>query len=150
MSQEIIKQKIASLLPLATFIENSQFVEVVVPKEIWLVSASKLKSELGFDFLLSLSGVDYPDSLSIVCHLRATSTVEQIVVKIHDTDKSNAAIDSVTSVWAAAEFFEREVYDLLGVKFPNHPDLRRLFLEDDYVGHPLRKDFVDEINIIER
>ncbi len=150
MSQEIIKQKIASLFPLATFNDNSQFVEVVLPKNVWLASAFKFKNELGFDFLLSLTGVDYPESLSIVCHIRSTTTADQIVVKIHDADKANALIDSVTPVWAAAEFFEREVYDLLSIKFTNHPDLRRIFLEDDYVGYPLRKDFVDEINIIER
>lgn len=150
MSQEVLKQKIADLFPQATFNDNSQFVEVVFAKEDWLKSAVQIKSKLGFDYLISLSGVDYPTTLSIVCHLRSTSTGDQIVVKVHDANKSAAAIDSVSVVWASAEFFEREVYDLLGINFPNHPDLRRIFLDDEYVGHPLRKDFVDEINIIER
>ncbi len=150
MSQEVLKQKIADLIPQATFNENKQLVDVVIPKENWLASATLLKKSLGFDYLISLSGVDYPASLSIVCHFRATASNQEVVVKIHDTNKDSATIDSVTSVWASAEFFEREVYDLLGITFTNHPDLRRLFLEDDYVGHPLRKDFVDEINIIER
>jgi NADH:ubiquinone oxidoreductase subunit C len=55
----------------------------------------------------------------------------------------------VCDVWRTAELHEREVYDLLGVKFNNHPDLRRFFLEEGWVGHPLRKDYVDEINIVE-
>ena len=58
-------------------------------------------------------------------------------------------IDTVSDVWSSAEFHEREVYDLLGVQFTNHPDLRRLFLDDDW-GFPLRKDYRDDINIIER
>ncbi|MBP8849878.1 MAG: NADH-quinone oxidoreductase subunit C [Breznakibacter sp.] len=150
MDQEAVKKSIEALLPQASFNENKQFVEVVISKESWLTSAQLLKAKLGFDFLVSLSGVDYAGSMAVVCHLRSTSNNSQIVVKIHDSNKDNPSLDSVATVWAAAEFFEREVYDLLGIQFPNHPDLRRLFLEDDFVGHPLRKDYKDEINIIER
>jgi NADH-quinone oxidoreductase subunit C len=70
-------------------------------------------------------------------------------LKVQLTDRKNPAVDSVTPVWATAEFHEREVFDLFGIRFNNHPNLQRLFLEDDY-GYPLRKDFRDEINIIER
>ena len=150
MDQEAVKKSIEALLPQASFNENKQFVEVLISKESWLNSAQLLKDKLGFDFLVSLSGVDYAGSLAVVCHLRSTSNNSQIVVKIHDSNKDIPSLDSVATVWAAAEFFEREVYDLLGIQFPNHPDLRRLFLEDDFVGHPLRKDYKDEINIIER
>lgn len=150
MDQEAVKQKIEALIPTASFNENKQFLEVVIPKENWLASASLLKDSFGFNFLISLSGVDYEGSMAVVCHLRATSTNLQLVVKVQDANKVTPTIDSVASVWASAEFFEREVYDLLGINFPNHPDLRRLFLEDEFVGHPLRKDYVDEINIIER
>jgi NADH-quinone oxidoreductase subunit C len=71
------------------------------------------------------------------------------VLKVRTADRENAEVDSVNDIWATAEFHEREVFDLLGVRFNNHPDLRRLFLDDEW-GFPLRKDYRDEINIIER
>jgi NADH:ubiquinone oxidoreductase subunit C len=58
-------------------------------------------------------------------------------------------LDSVTDIWPTAEFHEREIYDLLGIKFNNHPDLRRLFLDETW-GFPLRKDFKDDIHVVER
>jgi len=63
-------------------------------------------------------------------------------------DRNNAEIETVTDIWRTAEFHEREVYDLFGVRFLNHPDLRRLILTDDFEGYPLRKDFEDPINMI--
>jgi len=70
-------------------------------------------------------------------------------VKVLLTDRENPTIDSLTALYPTAEYFEREIVDLFGIRFNNHPNLKRLFLEDDY-GYPLRKDFRDEINIIER
>ena len=71
------------------------------------------------------------------------------MVKVLLTDRENPTIDSLTALYPTAEYFEREIFDLFGIRFNNHPNLKRLFLEDDY-GYPLRKDFRDEINIIER
>jgi NADH-quinone oxidoreductase subunit C len=87
--------------------------------------------------------------MTVVYHLDSTQFRHLIVLKVVLTDRENPMVDSVTSVWATAEFHEREVFDLFGIRFNNHPNLKRLFLEDDY-GFPLRKDFRDEINIIER
>ena len=70
-----------------------------------------------------------------------------IVLKTRTSDRENPQIDSVSDIWQTAEFHEREVYDLLGIKFKNHPDLRRLFLDNSW-GFPLRKDYVDDINIV--
>ena len=72
-----------------------------------------------------------------------------MVLKVKTADRVNMRIDSVSDIWQTAKYHEREVYDLLGVVFNNHNDLRRLFLEDGW-GFPLRKDYVDEVRIVER
>jgi NADH:ubiquinone oxidoreductase subunit C len=72
-----------------------------------------------------------------------------VTVETDVTDHDNPVIDTVSDIWITAQFQEREIYDLMGVKFANHPDLRRLFLEDGW-GFPLRKDYKDDINFIER
>jgi NADH:ubiquinone oxidoreductase subunit C len=63
-------------------------------------------------------------------------------------DRDNPEIETVCKIWRTAEFHEREVYDLFGVKFLNHPDLRRLMMTDDWIGWPLRKDYDDPVNMI--
>ena len=73
-----------------------------------------------------------------------------IVLKTKTTDREFPNIDTVSDLWFAAVCLEREAYDLLGIVFNYHPDLRRLFLEEDWKGYPLRKDYVDEVNIVER
>jgi NADH:ubiquinone oxidoreductase subunit C len=70
-----------------------------------------------------------------------------IVLKTMVSDRVNPVIDSLCSLWPAADFHEREVFDLLGIKFRGHPDLRRLFLDSTW-GYPLRKDYKDDINIL--
>jgi NADH:ubiquinone oxidoreductase subunit C len=87
--------------------------------------------------------------MTVVCHLESTEFRHMVVLKANLTDRENPAIDSLTALYPTAEYFEREIFDLFGIRFNNHPNLKRLFLEDDY-GYPLRKDFRDEINIIER
>lgn len=70
-------------------------------------------------------------------------------MKAKITDRENPAVDTICNIWRTAEFHEREVYDLFGIKFNNHPDLRRILLETTRVGFPLRKDYKDEANIVE-
>jgi NADH:ubiquinone oxidoreductase subunit C len=70
-----------------------------------------------------------------------------VVVKSRVDNRESAVADTVSDLWKTAEYHEREVFDLFGISFNNHPDLRRLFLEDDY-GYPLRKDFTDETRMI--
>ena len=131
--------------------EGKQFVEVNVPPSELYILARKLKEkdEVKFDFLFCLSGVDYGQDLGVVYHLRSTIYEHTIVVKTRTSDRENPQFDSVSDIWKTADFHEREVYDLLGIKFANHPDLRRLFLDNSW-GFPLRKDYVDDINIVTR
>ncbi len=129
--------------------EGKQFTEVIVPasKLHSLAKALREREEVNFDFLSCLSGIDYGHDLGVVYHLRSSSYDHTIVLKTLTSDRVNPQFDSVSDIWATADFHEREVYDLLGVKFANHPDLRRLFLDSSW-GFPLRKDYVDDINIV--
>jgi len=129
--------------------EGKQYTEVTVPSSKLYSLAKQLmeREEVRFDFLFCLSGVDYGQDLGVVYHLRSTVYEHVIVLKTRTSDREHPQLDSVADIWLTADFHEREVYDLLGIKFTNHPDLRRLFLDNSW-GFPLRKDYVDDINIV--
>jgi NADH-quinone oxidoreductase subunit C len=129
--------------------EGKQYVEVTVPPFALYSLASQLRDreEVKFDFLFCLSGVDYGQDLGVVYHLRSTIFDHVVVLKTRTSDREHPQLDSVSDLWRTADFHEREVFDLLGIKFNNHPDLRRLFLDNSW-GFPLRKDYVDDINIV--
>jgi NADH-quinone oxidoreductase subunit C len=129
--------------------EGKQYTEVTVPSSKLYSLAKQLREreEGKFDFLFCLSGVDYGQDLGVVYHLRSTIYNHVIVLKTRTSDREHPQLDSVADIWMTADFHEREVYDLLGIKFTNHPDLRRLFLDNSW-GFPLRKDYVDDINIV--
>jgi len=129
--------------------EGKQFLEISVPASNlhWLANQLKDNENTCFDFLFCLSGVDYGNDLGVVYHIRSTKYNHSVVIKTRTSDRNDPTIDSVTDIWKTAEFHEREVFDLLGIKFRNHPDLRRLFLSRSW-GYPLRKDYVDDINIV--
>jgi NADH-quinone oxidoreductase subunit C len=129
--------------------EGRQYTEVTVPASKLYSLAKQLREreETKFDFLFCLSGVDYGADLGVIYHLRSTSYDHTIVLKTRTSDRINPFLDSVSDIWRTAEFHEREVFDLLGIKFTNHPDLRRLFLDSSW-GFPLRKDYADDINIV--
>jgi NADH-quinone oxidoreductase subunit C len=151
MDNATLKDRILGLVPGAEFQENKQFLTFLIPPAELHPFALKLKSEddLAFDYLFCLTGVDLVKQLMVVYHLESTRHQHQLVLKVQTEDRVNPAFDTVCDIWRTAEFHEREVYDLLGIRFNHHPDLRRLFLEEDWKGHPLRKDYVDEVNIVE-
>ena len=103
------------------------------------------KAELGFDCLLNLSGVDWPkrNEIEIVYHLYSYSKRHDFVLKVK-LDRAAPSVPSLESVWKSADWLEREQYDLLGIEFRGHPDLRRIMMPDDWVGHPLRKDYKEQ------
>ncbi|MDW3647171.1 MAG: NADH-quinone oxidoreductase subunit C [Bacteroidia bacterium] len=106
-----------------------------------------LKDErLYFDFLHCISGVDLGESsgkLELVYHLSSLIHEHQIVLKVRMERENPAPIPSVSAIWRAADWHEREAFDLLGIPFSDHPDLRRILLPDDWEGNPLRKDYVE-------
>jgi len=99
---------------------------------------------LRFDVLSNETGVDYKakNVIQVVYHLYSYEHRHGLVLKV-DTPRDNASVPTVENVWKAANWLEREIYDLLGVFFEGHSDLRRLLMPEDWIGHPLRKDFVE-------
>jgi NADH-quinone oxidoreductase subunit C len=99
------------------------------------------EERLQFDYLNCLSGVDYDkDNLAVVYHLSSFTLNHKLVLKVI-VAKSEPKVPTVSDVWAAADWHEREAYDLIGVIFENHPDLRRILCPEDWEGHALRKDY---------
>lgn len=119
-----------------------------VPREAWK-DACTWARERGLNFLASLTAVHYVDDgeMHIVAHLyritRDGRMHERLVLKTVLPDAIGESLPSVGSIWPTALWHEREVYDMFGVRFDGHPDLRRILMEADYDAHPLRKDFVD-------
>jgi NADH/F420H2 dehydrogenase subunit C len=99
-----------------------------------------LRDQLGFDLLSCISGVDMLDHLEAVYHVRSTVRGQLLQIKVR-LDHEKPEVDSVVSVWPTANWLERETYDLFGIKFTGHPDLRRMLLDDDFEGYPLLKSF---------
>lgn len=130
--------------------EESQFLNVTVQPEFLHQLAVLLKTnkETAFDYMFCLTGMDWGADLGIVYHLESTFHQHKLVVKVRTSDRENPAFDTLSDVWLTAEFHEREVFDFFGIGFNNHPNLKRLFMPQDWVGYPLRKDYVDEINMI--
>jgi NADH-quinone oxidoreductase subunit C len=131
--------------------EGKQFCEVVVQpgKLRELAIILKDNESTRFDFLFCQSGVDYKQNLAVVYHLRSTVHGHTIVLKTMTSDRNRPLMDTVADIWKTAEFHEREIFDLLGIRFYGHPDMRRFFLEPS-AGYPLRKDFSDDVNIVSK
>lgn len=151
MENEKLKEIILAFLPDAEISEN-QFLNVRVKNDqlVKLAEFLKSNSETAFDYLFCETAVDYSDHLMMIYHLDSTQFRHQLVLRTKIEDRSNPVVDSVCPVWIGAEYHEREIFDLFGIRFTNHPDLRRIFLDNDWVGYPMRKDYTDPVNIVER
>ena len=148
MTVEEIKNYISNVLPEATFDETGEFLNVMIEPKDWRLLAEQLKSgTLNMDYLFCLTCVDWKTHLTMVYHLSSTVHRQTVVIKAK-LDRSTPEIKTVCDIWRTAEFHEREVYEMFGVKFTDHPDLRRLILTDDFEGWPMRKDFEDPVNMI--
>jgi NADH-quinone oxidoreductase subunit C len=120
----------------------------VVDAGSWLAAARLLRDDPRSDLnlFLDLCGVDYPRRLprfEVVMHLYSIPKKHRLRLKtrVGDEDGEGAVLDSVTSVWPGANWFERETFDMMGVVFRGHPDLRRILMYPEFVGHPLRRDY---------
>jgi NADH-quinone oxidoreductase subunit C len=125
---------------------------LVVDKASIVVALRTLRDdpELAMNFLVDLTAVDYYGRdvrFEVVYHLRSFKTGARLRVKApvaDPEDGSHPMIDSIAALWACADWMEREVWDLYGIKFHGHPDLRRILMYEEFVGHPLRKDYPKE------
>ena len=141
-----LNEKITAWEPAAVWSDKGDGL-YTVPVERFHDLASRLRHEAGFDFLRSLTGVDWgEEGIGAVYHLESTSTGENVVLRTFTPDRTQGVLPSVCDLWKGAEFNEREVFDYFGIRFLNHPDMRRLYLRDDWVGHPLRKDYDESLN----
>ena len=138
-----IQEKIGALCPQAQFETVDDMLLITVADENWHPLAKALKEELHYDYLTAIVGMDWKDSLGCIYYLTNTATQEMLHVKVATTDRENPRLHTVSDLWAVANYQEREVYDFFGIVFINHPDMRRFFLRNDWVGYPLRKDYDD-------
>lgn len=138
-----IQEKIAKLFPQATF-EQGDVLRICIPDAQWhdLASALRHDPDLNYDYMITIAGMDWRTSLGCVYFLQSTTRGNDVIsVKVETTDRENPMLHSVADLWAVATLYEREVYDFFGIIFINNPDMRRLFLNIDWVGYPLRKDY---------
>lgn len=149
MTKDELKVTLESLQEGLSFEEGTEWLTLNVPPEGFRDVALLLRnnSELHFDYLFCLTALDWKTHLSVVYHFSSTVFRHEVVIKVK-IEKATPTVDTVCDIWRTAEFHEREAYDLLGVEFVGHPDLRRLFLTPDHEGFPLRKDYEDPINMI--
>jgi NADH-quinone oxidoreductase subunit C len=102
----------------------------------------KATPDLDFGYLNHVTGVDYYDYFEVVYQLTSLKHNHGLALKVRCSDRENPVLPSVTGLWRGADFQEREIYDLLGISFEGHPNLRRIVLWEGFEGHPLRKDFL--------
>ena len=150
MNIEELKARLTELLPSATFEEGGEWLTINIEPKDWLLFAEQLRNDesLFFNYLFCLTCIDWKTHLTMVYHLTSTKYRHNIVIK-SKLDRGNPEIETVSHIWRTADFHEREVYEMFGVNFLNHPDLRLLILPDGWEGrNPMRKDFEDPINMI--
>ncbi|HMU69266.1 MAG TPA: NADH-quinone oxidoreductase subunit C [Chitinophagales bacterium] len=149
MTREELQAAITNLEPQVTFEEAGEFLNAVVPSELCrdLMQALHNMPDLSMDYMFCLTCVDWKTHLTMVYHLESTTHGHQVVIK-SQLNRENPEIETLSDIWRTAELLEREVFDLFGVRFIHHPDLRRLLLTDEWEGWPMRKDYEDPINMI--
>jgi len=141
LSGEDVARRIGEHLPdaVAEFDESA----VIVKNETLLEVARFLKEGPGleFDYLTSITAVDYTEFFEVVYHLTSITNNHSVVLKTRCYGREDPTVPSVFGLWQGADFQEREAYDLMGIAFGGHPNLKRILLWHGFAGHPLRKDY---------
>ncbi len=141
---QIIRENISAEAVEEAYINehNGDLPTMVIRNEYWYETAIVLKQheELNLNYMRNISGVDQETHMEVVYHAISLASKHTYGFKVK-TNRDHPAVPSVTPVWPTANWNEREIYDLLGIDFPGHPDLRRIMMSDDWIGHPLRKDY---------
>lgn len=151
MEREQLIEKLKGFDEGLGFEENQQFLIVSVEAKNFLPLAEFLRNdnELNFNYMFCQTGIDLNTEFIVAYHLRSTEKGHELVLKAKITERENAEIETVSHLWKTAEFHEREIFEMFGINFKNHPDLRKLLLPDDWEGFPLRKDYHDPVHITE-
>jgi NADH-quinone oxidoreductase subunit C len=142
--QDLLQAKFpAEGLKFSQFRDNNR---VIVPADMLVNVLTCLKHQGGFDMLVDITAVDYleyedaADRFGVTYHLLNTVTGERVIVKTFVNDP-DPALPSMYPLWKSADWTEREVYDMFGIRFTGHPDLRRILMPDEFASYPLRKDY---------
>jgi NADH-quinone oxidoreductase subunit C len=150
MGNEELIVKLQDLFPGASIIQGNDWPEISFESGAdFLSTINVLKSDqtLAFDYLFCETCVDWKTHFTMVYHLDSTRFRHNVVLK-YKLDREAPEIDSLSFVYRTSEQHEREIFDLFGIIFKGHPNLKRILLTEDWVGYPLRKDYDDPINMI--
>ena len=142
-----LQDKLAQLFPAATLgSDDSGTPMLTVADADWHSVASTLRDnpDTAMDYLVTIVGMDWTDSLGCIYYMMSTRHSHTVAVKVATTDRDKPMLHSVADLWDIAGIYEREVYDFFGIVFIGNPDMRRLFLNIDWVGYPLRKDYDED------
>jgi len=146
MTKKELKQYLEVTYPNLEVKETFNFPLLLVNKEEVIPVLKQLKDapETRFNFLFCETAVDRNPNLEMIYHLSSTYYYHDLEVKVILEERENPVIDSVYSLWEAADLYEDEIYDMFGIRFKGHPNLRRIMLTDEWNGFPLRKDYQDD------
>lgn len=137
-----LKDKIKAIIPQAVFSETGELVVTLLPDDFRRVAETlRHDKEEPMDYLRDIVGMDWGDALGTLYYLESTVTYRRITLKTSTADREQPFLPSVCDLWKTAEIKEREVYDFFGIRFLNNPDMRRIYLREDWKGYPLRKDY---------
>jgi NADH-quinone oxidoreductase subunit C len=141
LSGSDIARTISARFPEAVIETGAQ--SVVIKSESLAAVAGFLKNgpELAFELLVDITSVDYYDYFEIVYRLTSLKRNTSLALKVRCYDRSNPEVSSLVPLWKGANYMEREIFDLMGIRFTGHPNMKRIFLWEGFKGHPLRKDY---------
>jgi NADH/F420H2 dehydrogenase subunit C len=150
MTKEELKTYLEHTFPTGKVEETFDFPLMFIDKSELIAVTQTLKEskETLFDFLFCQTAIDRKTNFEVVYHLTSTTFHHNMVLKVVLEDRENSELESVYPIWKAADLFENEIYDMFGIRFLNHPNLRRIMLGEEWQGFPLRKDYQDDVNIV--
>jgi NADH-quinone oxidoreductase subunit C len=142
LSGQETADRIAVKYPAAVIESDNQ--AAIVKSEYLLKVAEHLRDspELLFNHLIDITAVDYYEYFEVVYRITSLQHNQSLVFKVRCYERVNPALPSLTGLWRGADFMEREIFDLMGITFTGHPNMKRIFLWEGFVGHPLRRDFI--------
>lgn len=152
MNNAALAEALGRLVPQAQVAQGKQSPELTVAPEHLVATLATLKDDpsLDFDFMFNLMGIDLDERLGVYYHLESYALGHQCVLKCFAQGRENPSLPTVMPLYPTAELLEREVFEMYGIHFDGHPDLRKFILPDDWQGYPMRKDYYDPVNIVER
>jgi NADH-quinone oxidoreductase subunit C len=142
LNGEQVAKKIGVVSPDAVVAADKAAVVVTSVSLFKIAEFLKNTPALDFNYLADLTTVDYTDYFEVVYRLVSLTHNHSLILKTRCYDREKPAVPSVTKLWRSADFMEREAYDLMGIVFDGHPNLKRLLLWEGFMGHPLRRDYL--------